>query len=73
MTGSADQPMITWLMHDNMITSGVVTTGNMSTLTFNLLSASDTGTYTCRATIDDINATASASWGLNVESEYKLK
>ena len=53
VTGSTDQPTITWLMGpmNNMITSGVVTTGSMSTLTFNPLSASDAGTYTCRATL----------------------
>jgi hypothetical protein len=53
VTGSTDQPMITWLMGpmDNMITSGVVTNGSMSTLTFNPLAASHAGTYTCRATL----------------------
>ena len=53
VTGSNDQPTITWLMGpmNTMITSGVVTTGNMSTLTFDPLSASHAGTYTCRATL----------------------
>ena len=53
VTGSTDQPTITWLMGpmDNMITSGVMTAGSMSTLTFNPLAASHAGTYTCRATL----------------------
>ena len=53
VTGSTDQPTTTWL--DSMINpvpSEVVTTiGSMSTLTFNPLSASHAGTYTCRATV----------------------
>ena len=42
VTGSTDQPTITWLdpAMNNMITSGVVTTGSMSTLTFNQLASS---------------------------------
>jgi hypothetical protein len=63
--------MIAWLMGpiymDNMITSGVVTTGGMSTLTFKPLAASHAGIYTCRATMD--NATESASRTLTVQSE----
>jgi hypothetical protein len=56
VNGSDDQPMITWLMGpmNNVITSGVVTTDGMSTLTFNPLSASHAGTYTCRATLGSI-------------------
>ena len=49
VTGSTDQPTITWLdPMNNMITSGVETTGSMSTLTFNPLAASHAGIYTCR-------------------------
>ena len=61
VTGSDDQPTITWLMGpmDNMITSGVVTNGSMSTLTFNPLSASHAGTYTCRATLGSIEVNGS--------------
>ena len=53
VTGSTDQPTITWLdPMNNPIPSGMVTTtGSTSTLTFNPLSASHTGTYTCRATL----------------------
>ena len=41
VTGSTDQPTITWLdPMNNQITSGVETTGSMSTLTFNPLAAS---------------------------------
>ena len=69
VTGSNDQPIITWLMGpmDNMITSGVVTTGSMSTLTFNPLAASHAGTYICRATLD--SAMDSASTTITVQSE----
>ena len=69
VTGSADQPTITWLIGpmDNVITSGVVTTGSISTLTFSPLAASHAGTYTCRATVD--NATESASTTVTVQSE----
>ena len=69
VTGSNDQPTITWLMGpmDNMITSGVVTNGSMSTLTFNSLAASHAGTYTCRATLG--SATDSASRTITVQSE----
>ena len=69
VTGSNDQPMITWLMGPNMITSGVVTkfNGGMSTLTFNPLSASHAGTYTCRATLG--SAMDSAPTTITVQSE----
>ena len=69
VTGSTNQPTITWLMGpmDNMITSGVVTTGSMSTLTFNPLAASDAGAYTCRATLG--SAVDSASTTITVQSK----
>ena len=49
VTGSNDQPTITWLdPMNNPVPSGMVTTtGSMSTLTFNPLAASHAGTYTC--------------------------
>jgi hypothetical protein len=76
VTGSIDQPIITWLMGpmDNQITSGVVTTVSMSTLTFNPLAASHAGIYTCRATLG--SAMDSASRAITVQSEsieYKLR
>ena len=63
VTGSTDQPTITWLMGpmDNMITSGVMTAGSMSTLTFNPLAASHAGTYTCRATLGSAMDSASTT------------
>jgi hypothetical protein len=69
VTGSNDQPMITWLMGpmDNMITSGVMTTSGMSTLTFNPLSASHAGTYICRATLGSVMDSASTT--ITVQSE----
>ena len=55
MTGSTDLPNIIWLNQmNNVIISGVVTSGSMSTLTFNPLAASHAGTYTCRATLGNI-------------------
>ena len=55
VTGSTDQPDITWLgPMDSEVTAGVETTGSMSTLTFNPLAASHAGTYTCRATLGGI-------------------
>ena len=66
VTGSTDQPTITWLMN-SMITSGVVTNGGLSTLTFNPLAASHAGTYTCRATLG--SAMDSASTTIIVQSE----
>ena len=53
MTGSTDEPTITWLdPMNNPVPSGMVTTtGSMSTLTFDPLAASHVGTYTCRATL----------------------
>ena len=54
VTGSTDQPTITWLdPTSNTITSGVVTTGSLSILTFNPLAVSHAGTYTCRTTLGD--------------------
>ena len=69
VTGSNDQLMITWVMGpmNNMITSGVVTNGDMSTLTFNPLAASHAGTYTCRATLGSVMDSASTT--ITVQSE----
>ena len=55
VTGSIDQPTITWLdPANNIVPSGMVTTaGSISTLTFNPLSASHAGTYTCGAVVGD--------------------
>ena len=53
VTGSTDTPTITWLdpMNSQVPSEMVSTTGSMSTLAFNPLSASHAGTYTCRATL----------------------
>ena len=68
VTGSTDQPTITLLdPMNNTIASGVVTTGSMSTLTFNPLAASHAGTYTCRATLGGAVQTAEVM--VTVESE----
>ena len=68
VTGSTNQPTIIWLDPMNhIITSGVETTGNTSTLTFNRLAASHAGTYTCRATLG--SAMDSGSTTITVQSE----
>ena len=53
VTGSSDQPTISWLdaMNNIVPSEMVTTTGSMSTLTFDPLAASHAGTYTCRATV----------------------
>ena len=57
VTGSTDQPTITWLdPMNNPVPPD--TTGSMSTLTFNPLAASHAGTYTCRATVESAVYTA---------------
>ena len=65
VTWSTDPPMITWLMgpvdNNTMITSGVITNGNTSTLTFNPLAALHAGTYTCRATLGSVMDSASTT------------
>ena len=68
VTGSDDQPTITWLDPMNStVSSGVETTGSMSTLTFNSLAVSHAGIYTCRVTLD--SATNSTSTTITVQSE----
>ena len=58
-TELSGEPNIIWLDSvDSQVTAGVVTTGSMSTLTFNPLEASDAGTYTCRATLGSVTETA---------------
>ena len=52
---------------DSMITSGVITNGGISTLTFDPLAASHAGTYTCRATLGSIMD--SVSRNITVQSE----
>ena len=65
VTGSTEQPTITWLdPMNNQITSGVVTTGSISTLTFNPLAVSHTGKYTCRATLGSAEMSGSTEVSL---------
>ena len=73
VTGSTDQPTITWLYDassDPIITVSV-TSGSAgsysSRLMFNQLAASHAGTYTCRATLG--SAVDSASTTITVQSE----
>ena len=72
VTGSTDQPTITWLdpMNNPVPSEMVTTTGSMSTLTFNPLSASHAGTYTCRATVGSTMQTATMD--VTVESECSV-
>ena len=69
VTGSTDQLTVTWLdpMYNPVPSEMVTTTGSMSTLTFNPLSASHAGTYTCRATVG--NTMQTATMDVTVESE----
>ena len=70
VTGSTDLPTITWVdpMNSQVPSEMVNTTGDTSTLTFNPLSASHAGTYTCRATLD--GATGTATEDITVQGEY---
>ena len=67
VTGSADQPTITWLSPTN--TLGMVA-GNVNTLTFDPLTASDAGRYTCRATLG--SAEQSADFNVIVMSKCTI-
>ena len=65
VTGSTEQPTITWLdPMNNQITSGVVTTGSISTLTFNPLAVSHAGKYTCRVTLGSAEMSGSTEVSL---------
>ena len=67
VTGSTDQPTITWLdPMNNPVPSEMVTiTGSMSTLTFNPLAASHAGTYTCRVTAEGVTETQTSTVIMN--------
>ena len=68
VTGSTDQPTITWSgpMNNPVPSEMVTTTGSMSTLTFNPLSASHAGTYTCRATAGSLSGNRTLTVQVNV-------
>ena len=52
VTGSTDISTIVWLGPiNNKITTGLVTTGSMSTLTFSPLAAAHAGIYTCEVRV----------------------
>ena len=75
MTGSdsADQLNITWLdPMNNTVSSVIVITGSISTLnmTFNPLTASSAGEYTCIAMLD--GAVQSEAMTITVQSECLL-
>ena len=73
VTGSTDEPTITWLdPMNNPVPSGLVAmTGSMSNLTFNPLSAFHAGNYTCRATVE--NRMQNATEDIIVQSESSKK
>ena len=56
VTGSTYQPTIIWMdpMNNPVPSEMVTTTGSMSTLTFNPLATSHTGTYTCRGMVGGV-------------------
>ena len=70
VTGSNDQPNITWLdpMNNTVPSEMFTTTGNMSTLTFDPLAASHAGSYMCRATVTG-NVTQTDTKVVSVESK----
>ena len=75
VTGSTDAPTITWFdPMDNQVPSEMVsTTGSMSTLTFNPLSASHAGIYTCRATVgEQMQSSTSEVVDVTVPGECKI-
>ena len=69
---STFDPTITWSgpMNNTVPSEMVNTTGRMSTLTFNPLSASHAGTYTCRAAANSQVQTVSEV--VTVRSEYRF-
>ena len=74
MAGSTEQPSITWLdpMNNQVPSEIISSTGGMSTLTYNPLSASHAGTYTCRATLDGATGTATEDITIQGEHIYAL-
>ena len=72
VTGSTDTPTITWLdpMNSQVPSEMISTTGSMTTLTFNPLSASHAGTYTCRAILGD--AIGAAMEEITVQGECTI-
>ena len=72
VTGSTDQPTITWLdPTSNPVPSGMVNiAGSTSILAFIPLAASHSGTYTCRAAVG--SAVQNATEDILVESECSL-
>ena len=69
VTGSTDQPTITWFgpMNNPVSPEMVTTTGSTSTLTFNPLSArSHAGTYTCRASAGSLSGNRTFTVQVNV-------
>ena len=71
VTGSIDQPTITWLdpMNNTVPSVMVTTTSSMSTLTFNPLAASHAGTYTCRGMVGDATQNITAEITVQSKSE----
>ena len=69
VTGSTDQPTITWLdpMNSPVLSDMVTTTGNVKTLMFSPLEASHAGNYTCSAKVGD--AVQIATEDVRVQSE----
>ena len=69
VAGSTPQQTITWSgpMNNTVPSEMVTTTGSMNTLTFNPLSASHAGTYTCRAQIATPSVNNDGTFTVQVE------
>ena len=72
VTGSTDQPTITWLdpMNNPVPSEMVTTTVSMSTLTFNPVTASHAGTYTCRVTAGGVTETKTSTVIVNGMKDF---
>ena len=72
VTGSNDQLTISWSdpMNNPVPSEMVTTTGSMSTLTFNPLSTSHAGTYTCRGIAGSLSGEGTFTVQVNIPGLY---
>ena len=72
VAGSTDRPTITWVdpMNSTVPSDLINTTGNTNTLTFNPLSVSHAGNYTCRAMVGELAGEEVSTVIVNVPGSY---